>query len=167
MQGNERGIPRFASRISDGYWLYKTQTSDNTVSGKIVRRGTFVYVHDDYTDDELTQHFKEISKEKLDGVVIPVNSGEKVFIHDDQSIDMAFVNVENVSFDTLENIFPKMKRDFGVILLNCDSDKTFEVINMFCNKYDIWNKTGFSESTLVRLVITDSKPPSPLSPQTD
>lgn len=150
-------LPIDSKYVEIGKGILKT----SIVSGKIVRRGTLVYVHDDYTDDELTQHFKEINKEKLDGVVIPVNSGKKVFIHDDQSIDMVFVNSENISFDVLEHIFPKMKRDFSVMILNCDNDKTFETINMFCNKYEIWNKTGFSESTLVRLVITDSKPPSP------
>ena len=91
-------------------------------------------------ENHLYEFYDNVKKNKLDRVIIPIrgNSSYTIGIHDDSSIDLAFVDGDH-SYDgvtkDLEAILPKMKSKSVILCHDChgENDVT-KAVRAFCIK---------------------------------
>tara|TARA_R110002074_G_scaffold136836_2_gene281648 strand:+ start:181 stop:804 length:624 start_codon:yes stop_codon:yes gene_type:complete len=137
-----------------------------------------VYCHDLWEDElspdsnplpveenVLYKFHKNIMDNDMEDIITPIrgDSSTMVTIHDDKSIDLAFVDGDH-SYDgvmkDLEALYPKMKSKS--IILCHDSDAETEALRAlvdFCNAKNITDVRGFS-ATDMKMIIIDCPPPS-------
>jgi len=145
------------------------------LAGLSTKRGVLVYCHDLWVEDMITlssdgspppnitnyfyTFYDAVKSNKLEGTVIPIrgDSSYTLGIHDDKSIDLAFIDgdhsFEGVQKD-LEAILPKMKKNGVILCHDCQRNSpTLMGVERFCMKHSITNVTGFQGSSILRFTI--------------
>jgi predicted O-methyltransferase YrrM len=113
-------------------------------------------------DNYLYQFYENIRNNNLEGIVIPMrgDSSYTVGIHEDNSIDLAFVDgdhsYEGVLRD-LTSIYPKMKSDSIILCHDATQDsKVLKSITEFCNRKKLEDVREYKGSSIASIHIKES-----------
>lgn len=96
-----------------------------------------------YVKDYFYEFYNGVKKNNMENRIIPVrgNSVYTVGIHDDESIDLAFIDGDH-SFEgclnDIKSVFPKMKKGGVILLHDCvPNSLPLSALNAFTNSYEI------------------------------
>lgn len=122
---------------------------------------SIIYCHDlwpeNTTDDYFHVFYRNVSELNLEKTIIPIrgNTHYTLGIHEDKSIDLAFIDGD-YSYDgcykNLEKIFPKMKDD-GIILCHnyIDGSDVSRAVTDFSNIKGFKHLDGFVGSSIMKI----------------
>lgn len=143
------------------------------IAGLTFKNKSLVYSHDIWEDDmkklshdggpppEVNNYFykfyENIRNNNLEGIVIPVrgDSSYTVGIHEDESIDLAFIDGDhsyNGCLNDLNAVLPKMKHNTTILCHDAVSGSDVEkAIREFCNCNNFTDIRGYVGSSIVSI----------------
>lgn len=143
------------------------------LAGLVMKGESLVYCHDIWVcnmnelsidsgippivDDYFYQFYKNVRDNKLQHKVIPIRGDSKytLGIHEDKSIDLAFIDGDHSyegALNDLQAIYPKMKSDGVILCHDCrPNSQVLKAITEFATSKGILNAEGFIGSSIVSI----------------
>ena len=150
----------------------------SVMAGLTIKNKSFVFSHDIWESDMnklsnesgpppfienyFYKFYENIKNNNLEGIVIPIrgDSSYTIGIHNDKSIDLAFVDGDH-SYDgclkDLNHIFPKMKPNSIILCHDATPDsEVAKSIREFCNNMNLTDVRAYQGSSIVSIHINES-----------